>query len=219
MAVIIDVGPVERRDDNDADVNDPDADDANANDPGADDADANDPGADDADANDPGADDADANDEPSPTTAATTNAANNGPKTTAVTTAKTTNQNAAQGQLPKTTAVVDAMSNKPTMIPTAVGNAADPTVTAPAWLSDLTATQARSYTWGQDRASDLLHAQSAYSTILAANPALATVNMTGLPFDMAAYSMNSSQRGCYSTAALPMALAMNDTCNLGFFCT
>jgi hypothetical protein len=192
---------------------------------------------DDADVDAPDADDADfADDEPP--TPTTRGMANNKPKTTAVdadadedededepnptakATAKTTNRNAGQDQPPKTTAAPNAVANKPTTIPSAIGNAADPTITPPpAWLSDFMVTQTSQYTWGKDRSSDVLYAQSAYSTILAANPALAAVNMTGNEFNLFAKTVNSSQRGCYADMAFPMALAMNDTCELGFFCT
>jgi hypothetical protein len=208
MTVIgaMNMDPLDRRADNDADVDAPDGDDADFTD----------------------------DEPPTPTTRGT---ANNKPKTTAVdadadedededepnttakATAKTTNRNAGQDQPPKTTAVPNAVANKPTTIPTPVNNAADPTITPPAWLSDFMAAPTSQYTWGKDRSSDKLHAQSAYSSILAANPALAAANMTGNEFNLFADTLNSSQRGCYADRAFPMALAENDTCNLGFFCT
>jgi hypothetical protein len=116
---------------------------------------------------------------------------------------------------PKTTTITDAMNNKPN----AAGKAADPTITAPAWLSELMGAQTSTYTWGKGRTSDVLYAQSAYSTILAENPQLAAANMTGMEFNAVAQSLNSSQRGCYADRAFPMALDDHDSCNLGFFCT
>ncbi|EMC93677.1 hypothetical protein BAUCODRAFT_150956 [Baudoinia panamericana UAMH 10762] len=43
-------------------------------------------------------------------------------------------------------------------------------------------------------------------------------NMSSKQFDLAAYSLNYSQTGCYRPGALPVALAQNDTCSLGFHC-
>ncbi|KAK4981718.1 hypothetical protein LTR28_002977, partial [Elasticomyces elasticus] len=41
-------------------------------------------------------------------------------------------------------------------------------------------------------------------------------NMSTLQWDEAVYSLPTSQTGCYRPGAIPMALAANDTCNLGF---
>ncbi|KAK1824150.1 hypothetical protein LTR12_001451 [Friedmanniomyces endolithicus] len=43
-------------------------------------------------------------------------------------------------------------------------------------------------------------------------------NMSTKAFDLAAYSLNSTQTGCYRPGALPVALAQNDTCLLGWYC-
>ena len=43
-------------------------------------------------------------------------------------------------------------------------------------------------------------------------------NMSTRAFDEAAYSLNHSQTGCYRRGALPVALADNDTCLLGWHC-
>jgi hypothetical protein len=43
-------------------------------------------------------------------------------------------------------------------------------------------------------------------------------NMQSLESDKYFYSLNSSTRGCLREGAIPLALAMNDTCNLGFYC-
>jgi hypothetical protein len=216
MAFIADMDPLERRADDDADLNAPDSDDAdNTND----------------------ADDTD--DEPpkkpvAKTTTTTTSTPagqagqNKPPKTITTTTSNPAGQ-AGQNKPPKTTTITDAMNNKPpktTTItdamnnkPNAAGKAADPTITAPAWLSELMGAQTSTYTWGKGRTSDVLYAQSAYSTILAENPQLAAANMTGMEFNAVAQSLNSSQRGCYADRAFPMALDDHDSCNLGFFCT
>lgn len=57
----------------------------------------------------------------------------------------------------------------------------------------------------------------------AASPPLADIrhfhNMSTKEFDAYAYSLNQSQTGCYRQGALPLALAKNDTCLDGFFCT
>lgn len=43
-------------------------------------------------------------------------------------------------------------------------------------------------------------------------------NMQSLTFNLYAYSLNWTQTGCYRPGALPVALAMNDTCLPGFHC-
>ena len=43
-------------------------------------------------------------------------------------------------------------------------------------------------------------------------------NMSSLQFDEYAYSLNYTQTGCYRKGALPVALAKNDTCLLGWYC-
>ncbi|KAF7197039.1 ABC transporter G family member 25 [Pseudocercospora fuligena] len=43
-------------------------------------------------------------------------------------------------------------------------------------------------------------------------------NMSTKQFDLLAYSLNYSSSSCYRKGALPVALAFNDTCNLGFYC-
>jgi hypothetical protein len=43
-------------------------------------------------------------------------------------------------------------------------------------------------------------------------------NMSTKEFDAAAYSLNWTQTGCYRQGALPLALAANDTCLLGWHC-
>lgn len=43
-------------------------------------------------------------------------------------------------------------------------------------------------------------------------------NMQSLRFDAYAYSLNYTETGCYRKGALPVALAMNDTCSPGFHC-
>ncbi|KAF1826207.1 uncharacterized protein K489DRAFT_331978 [Dissoconium aciculare CBS 342.82] len=115
------------------------------------------------------------------------------------------NQAKANGNQPQ------AGDDKPKANP--VMGAADPTVTTPAWLNDV-----MTHDWGKDSSSDMQYASAKYSTALAENPDLAKVNMTGMEFNAVARIMNSTQRGCYADSALPMALAANDTCNLGFFC-
>ncbi|KAI9739310.1 MAG: hypothetical protein M1834_007523 [Cirrosporium novae-zelandiae] len=48
--------------------------------------------------------------------------------------------------------------------------------------------------------------------------ALLSANMSSLESDEILYSLNSSTTGCYRKGAIPVALARNDTCNLGFYC-
>ncbi|KAK3116056.1 hypothetical protein LTR53_004004 [Teratosphaeriaceae sp. CCFEE 6253] len=43
-------------------------------------------------------------------------------------------------------------------------------------------------------------------------------NMSTKEFDAVAYSLNTSQTGCYRHGSIPVALADNDTCLLGFYC-
>nr|OQO28977.1 hypothetical protein B0A51_03786 [Rachicladosporium sp. CCFEE 5018] len=43
-------------------------------------------------------------------------------------------------------------------------------------------------------------------------------NMQSLDFDLYSYSLNYTVTGCYRQGALPVALAMNDTCLPGFHC-
>jgi len=43
-------------------------------------------------------------------------------------------------------------------------------------------------------------------------------NMQSMTFNAYAYSLNDTQTGCYRRGALPVALAMNDTCLPGFHC-
>ncbi|TKA69214.1 hypothetical protein B0A55_07739, partial [Friedmanniomyces simplex] len=43
-------------------------------------------------------------------------------------------------------------------------------------------------------------------------------NMSTKQFDLAAYSLNYTQTGCFRPGALPVALAENDTCLLGWHC-
>lgn len=43
-------------------------------------------------------------------------------------------------------------------------------------------------------------------------------NTSGLEWDREVVSLKSSQSGCYAPGALPVPLASNDTCNLGFYC-
>jgi hypothetical protein len=44
-------------------------------------------------------------------------------------------------------------------------------------------------------------------------------DMQSMTFNAYAYSLNYTQTGCYRPGALPVALAMNDTCLPGFHCT
>ena len=44
-------------------------------------------------------------------------------------------------------------------------------------------------------------------------------NMTTIQFDKWAYNLSDTQTGCYNKGSLPLALAANDTCLLGFWCT
>jgi len=43
-------------------------------------------------------------------------------------------------------------------------------------------------------------------------------DMQSMQFNAYAYSLNHTQTGCYRPGALPVALAMNDTCLPGFHC-
>lgn len=43
-------------------------------------------------------------------------------------------------------------------------------------------------------------------------------DMQSMTFNAYAYSLNWTQTGCYRPGALPVALAMNDTCMPGFHC-
>ncbi|KAK4507823.1 hypothetical protein PRZ48_001558 [Zasmidium cellare] len=66
----------------------------------------------------------------------------------------------------------------------------------------------------------LTQARAAATSALS-NPAFKDspfANMSTKEFDVTAYSLNDSQRGCYRAGALPIALATNDTCTLGFYC-
>ncbi|KAK3675527.1 hypothetical protein LTR78_004610 [Recurvomyces mirabilis] len=63
---------------------------------------------------------------------------------------------------------------------------------------------------------------AAYGNATGTNPAFAGLlqfnNMSSKQFDAAAYSLNTSQTGCYRQGAMPVALAGNDTCLLGWYC-
>lgn len=43
-------------------------------------------------------------------------------------------------------------------------------------------------------------------------------DMQSMEFNAWSYSLNYTQTGCYRPGALPVALAMNDTCMPGFHC-
>ena len=63
---------------------------------------------------------------------------------------------------------------------------------------------------------------AAYASATAADANVADLssfnNMSSIQFDEAAYSLNDTQTGCYRKGALPVALAENDTCLLGWYC-
>lgn len=66
-----------------------------------------------------------------------------------------------------------------------------------------------------------LTAARAAATSVLSNPEFVNspfANMSTKEFDVAAYSLNNTQRSCLRPGALPVALAMNDTCPLGFYC-
>nr|POF26065.1 hypothetical protein CFP56_22213 [Quercus suber] len=63
---------------------------------------------------------------------------------------------------------------------------------------------------------------SLIASATSADPSLASyianANLSTLDYDAVAYSLNQSQTGCLRIGALPVALAMNDTCLPGFLC-
>ncbi|KAF2172517.1 hypothetical protein M409DRAFT_17750 [Zasmidium cellare ATCC 36951] len=68
--------------------------------------------------------------------------------------------------------------------------------------------------------ASLTQARAAATSALS-NPAFQDspfANMSTKEFNVTAYTLNSSQRGCYRVGALPIALGTNDTCALGFHC-
>lgn len=64
---------------------------------------------------------------------------------------------------------------------------------------------------------------AAFASATASNYEIAQLaqfnNMSSKQFDAAAYSLNYTQTGCYRQGSLPVALASNDTCMPGWYCT